>query len=156
MSLTGYTPMDMHQHDRATMFEFVLRGELTGHRVVDLEHAWDTAKSILAGKELVVDIAGIVRADPAGVELLCRMRESGARLAAARGSVQGPRARWWRVWFRWAGPVTRPAKPRLEVLQHELDVACARRAFEKHKRGSNGAVGGIQDWRIRQVDEVGA
>ena len=56
--------MDIYQHDSATMFQFVLRGELIGDRVRDLEHAWNTATSILAGKELVVDIAGITNANP--------------------------------------------------------------------------------------------
>jgi hypothetical protein len=65
------------------MFQFVLRGELIGDRVRNLEHAWKTAKSILAGKELVVDISGITDADASGVDLLSRMRESGARLTAA-------------------------------------------------------------------------
>ena len=75
--------MDMYQHDSATMFQFVLRGEVIGDRVQELEHAWNTAKSILAGKELVVDISGITNADPQGADLLSRMRESGARLTAA-------------------------------------------------------------------------
>ena len=75
--------MDIYQHDSATMFQFVLRGELIGDRVEDLEHAWNTAKSILNGKQLVVDISGIANADAAGVDLLSRMRESGARLTAA-------------------------------------------------------------------------
>jgi ABC-type transporter Mla MlaB component len=75
--------MDMYQHDSATMFQFVLRGELIGDRVQNLEHAWKTAKSILAGKELVVDISGLTNADPSGVDLLSRMRKSGARLTAA-------------------------------------------------------------------------
>src|ERR1039458_5638513 len=74
--------MDIYQHDGAAMFRFVLRGQLIGGRVEDLEHAWSTAKSILDGKELVVDISGITNADPSGVELLSRMRESGARLTA--------------------------------------------------------------------------
>lgn len=82
--IAGQAPMDMHQHDGATMFQFVLRGELTGNRVQDLEHAWNTAKSILAGKELVVDVSGMTDADPSGVDLLSRMRESGARLTAAQ------------------------------------------------------------------------
>jgi ABC-type transporter Mla MlaB component len=75
--------MDMYQHDSATMFRFVLRGELIGDWVQDLEHAWNTAKSILGGKDLVVDISGITKADSLGVDLLSRMRESGARLTAA-------------------------------------------------------------------------
>ncbi len=74
--------MDMYQHDSAAVFRFVLRGELTGDQERDLECAWTTAKSTLAGKELVVDISGIKNADLSGVDLLTRMRESGARLTA--------------------------------------------------------------------------
>jgi hypothetical protein len=76
------TAMEMYQHDSATMFQFVLRGGLIGDQVQDLEHAWNTAQSILAGKELVVDISGITSANRPGLELLSRMRESGARLTA--------------------------------------------------------------------------
>ena len=76
--------MDMYQHDRADMFQFVLRGELIGDRVQDLEHAWNTAKSVLAGKELAVELSGLTNADRPGVDLLCRMRESGARLTVAQ------------------------------------------------------------------------
>lgn len=75
--------MDMYQHDSAAMFQFVLRGELTGDQGQELECAWTTAKSILAGRELVVDISGIKSADLSGVDLLTRMQESGARLTAA-------------------------------------------------------------------------
>jgi ABC-type transporter Mla MlaB component len=75
--------MQMFQHDSATMFRFVLQGELTGDGVQELEHAWTTARSILRTKALVVEISGITKADAAGVELLSRMRETGARLSAA-------------------------------------------------------------------------
>jgi anti-anti-sigma regulatory factor len=61
----------------------VLSGELTGQQVQDLEQAWITAQSILNGKELVVDVSGLTRADEFGVDLLTRMRGSGARLTAA-------------------------------------------------------------------------
>jgi ABC-type transporter Mla MlaB component len=75
--------MDMYQHDSATTFQFVLRGELADDSVWNLEHAWTTAKSILDGKELVVEVSGITSADSSGIALLSRMRESGARLTAA-------------------------------------------------------------------------
>ena len=75
--------MKMLQHDSATMFRFVLQGELTGDRVREFEHAWTAARSILGTKALVVEISGITNADAAGVELLSRMRETGARLNAA-------------------------------------------------------------------------
>lgn len=76
-------PMEMYQHDSATMFRFVLHGNLAGAEVQELEHAWITATSILKGKELSVDVSGITDADELGVGLLSRMRESGARLTAA-------------------------------------------------------------------------
>jgi len=77
------TPMEMFQHDSARTFRFVLRGKLAGSRVLELKQAWTTAQSILNGKELIVDVSGITAADQSGLDLLSRMRESGARLSAA-------------------------------------------------------------------------
>ena len=106
--------MDMYQHDSAAEYQFVLRGELMGEGVRDLEHAWHTAESILAGKELVVDVSGITNADPPGVDLLSRMRESGARLTAALppesegflrslgvpvAAPRGPHGSSWALWL---------------------------------------------------------
>lgn len=75
--------MEIYQHDSAAMFRFVLRGRLDGEHVVELEHAWTTARSILQHRELVVDVGGIWDADRKGAELLLRMRDAGARLTAA-------------------------------------------------------------------------
>ena len=75
--------MEMFQHDSAMTFRFVLQGELTGHGVQELEYAWTTARSILGQKALEVEVSGITTADAGGVELLSRMRETGARLNAA-------------------------------------------------------------------------
>jgi len=75
--------MEIYQHDRAQAFQFVLQGNLVGDRVQDLEHAWTTAKSILRGKALIVDVSGITYADKMGVDLLGRMRDSGARLSTS-------------------------------------------------------------------------
>ncbi len=75
--------MEMYQHDSAAIFQFVLRGDLADDQVQELEHAWATAKSILKGKELVVDVSGMTYVDEFGVELLSRMRDSGARLTVA-------------------------------------------------------------------------
>jgi len=74
--------MKIYQHDSAARFQFVLSGNLTGDRVVSLEHAWTTARSVLKRKELLVDVSGLREADPVGVDLLARMRDSGARLTA--------------------------------------------------------------------------
>ena len=72
----------MYQHDSAEMFQFILRGELSVDQVPDLEHAWTTAQSIVKAKELVIDVSGLTKADPSGMELLNRMRDSGVHLSA--------------------------------------------------------------------------
>jgi hypothetical protein len=75
--------MQIYLHDRPAVFQFVLKGRLAGDWVLNLEHAWDTARSVLGAKELVVDLSEVSDADEPGVALLSRMRQSGARLTAA-------------------------------------------------------------------------
>ena len=77
------TQLDIYQHDSARMLEFVLRGELAGSPVQNLEHAWAAAASTLGKRELAVDLSAVTGADRHGTELLSRMRESGARLTAS-------------------------------------------------------------------------
>ena len=76
--------MQMYLKDSASTFEFVLRGELTGDAVEGLEHAWITAKSILRGKDVLIDVSALTDADSGGIDLLHRMAGSGARLRAAK------------------------------------------------------------------------
>lgn len=75
--------MDYYQHDGVTTFRFQLAGELSGPWVTDLEHAWQTATSIMRGKQLVLDVSDLTAADPPGVQLLRRMLGSGAKLISA-------------------------------------------------------------------------
>ena len=82
-SRRGAATLKVYLHDGAREFRVVLSGYLAGEEVQNLEGAWETAKSILAGKEVIVDTSGITGADSSGVELLCRMRDSGARMTAA-------------------------------------------------------------------------
>ena len=82
LALKGESAVQMYQHDGAEVFRFVLSGELCGNAVQQLEWAWETAKSILDGKELIVDVSGIANADPLGLELLIRMRAAGGRITA--------------------------------------------------------------------------
>ncbi len=110
--------MDIYLHDRSAAFQFVLKGQLMGEWVQSLEHAWDTARSVLKGKEVVVDVSGVTDADSSGVDLLTRMRASGAHLTAAlppaseavlaRFGVTAPRrsgVRGWRSFLKMALPV---------------------------------------------------
>jgi ABC-type transporter Mla MlaB component len=75
--------MDYYQHDGATTFRFQLAGELAGPGVTDLEHAWQTATSIMQEKQLVLDVSDVTGADATGLQLLKRMLGSGARLVSA-------------------------------------------------------------------------
>lgn len=86
--------MQLYQHDSSSTFRFVLRGSLEGPWVRELEHAWITAASVLRGKELVLDVSGLTGTDENGLNLLSRMRESGARLTAARDIRLGQTKRW--------------------------------------------------------------
>ncbi len=75
--------MDYYQHDEATTFRFQLAGELAGPWVTDLEHAWQTATSIMLHKQLVLDVSDLTGADAPGIQLLQRMLRSGASLVSA-------------------------------------------------------------------------
>jgi len=72
----------MYLHDRPALFQFVLKGKLSGDPVQSLKHAWDTALSVIGNKELIIDVSGVTDADSSGVALLARMQQSGARLTA--------------------------------------------------------------------------
>ena len=74
--------MIMYQHDSPDLFRFVVQGHLTEAGAQQLEWAWETAKSILDGKELAVEVSKVTKADAAGINLLIRMRESGASILA--------------------------------------------------------------------------
>lgn len=81
--------MEFYQHDSAVLFRFQLRGRLEGPSVEELEHAWFTACSVMEGKDLEVDISSLTAADAAGIDLLSRMRTSGASLTTPDGLAQG-------------------------------------------------------------------
>jgi hypothetical protein len=76
--------MDIYQHDSPEMFRIVLKGDLSEAGAQQLRWAWETAKSTLKGKQLILEVSDVGAADPAGLDLLSRMREAGARVSAAR------------------------------------------------------------------------
>jgi ABC-type transporter Mla MlaB component len=75
--------MVLYQHDSPATYRFVPRGPLTGEGVLQMQYAWDTTKSILGSKVVIVELSGVTDVDSSGLDLLSRMRESGARLTAA-------------------------------------------------------------------------
>jgi ABC-type transporter Mla MlaB component len=79
--------LDVYLHDGARSLRFVLSGTLTRPWTEDLEHSWHTATSILYGKQLVVNLAGLSQVDEDGIRLLTLMSQSGARLITASDST---------------------------------------------------------------------
>lgn len=75
--------MDLYQHHRPDAFELIVRGTLAENDVQELEHAWTTARSILGTKTMTVEVPGLTEACLPGIELLSRMRASGARVTVA-------------------------------------------------------------------------
>jgi ABC-type transporter Mla MlaB component len=76
--------MDIYQHDSPEKFRIVLKGDLREAGAQQLRSVWDTAKSTLNGKQLIVELSDVGAVDAAGIDLLSRMREAGACVSAAR------------------------------------------------------------------------
>ncbi len=74
--------LDLYQYDGVDGFRMRLAGALESTSVEELEHAWTCVRSILKGRELSLDIGGLTAFDEAGLTLLARMRECGAKLTA--------------------------------------------------------------------------
>ncbi len=75
--------MQIYQHDQPSVFRFVIHGPLLDAAVRELELQWLSACSILGTRELMVDLSGVTAIGQTGIELLSRMRETGARLTTA-------------------------------------------------------------------------
>lgn len=112
--------MELYQYDSARRFRFRIAGALERNGVRELEHAWAAAGSTLNGRELVVDIAGVTKADASGFDLLCLMRNRGARLELSRAPESPSLA------FRLALDWDRPSPAR-----GEASAGLVRRMFRK-------------------------
>ena len=82
-----HSMMDYYQHDFGTTFRFQLAGELAGADVSELEHAWQTATSIMHDKQLILDVSGLTGVDGPGVQLIQRMFGSGALVVSSEQPV---------------------------------------------------------------------
>lgn len=81
--------MEIYQHDNAKTFRFVLEGELSADAARELGYAWETARSVIGGKQLLVDISGLASASTEGIALLVRLQECGASLMRATPPAPG-------------------------------------------------------------------
>jgi len=86
-SSAPHSLMEYYQHDGGTIFRFQLAGDLAGAVAMDLEHAWQTAMSIMRGRQLVLDVSGLTGVDSAGIQLIQRMFESGALVVSSEPSA---------------------------------------------------------------------
>ncbi len=111
--------LDVYLHDGAQSLTFVLAGTLTRPWTEDLEHSWQTAMSILYGKQLVVNLAGLTQVDDDGIRLLRLMTQSGARLITATDSTDA---------------IARSVSGRDPVEMPTLPMSFLRRLFCRFKR----------------------
>ena len=82
--LNCVTFMEMHQHDFANCFRFVLRGEMTKEDAQQLWWAWETAQSVLHDRPVTVEVSGVTAASASVLDVLSQMRASGVRITAVR------------------------------------------------------------------------
>jgi len=66
-------------HDGADVLTLQIIGPLTGSATAELEQAWQTARSTLAGRSLVVELGDHTYVDSGGLALLRRLSRHGAR-----------------------------------------------------------------------------
>lgn len=85
--------LQVYLHDRAAALTFSLSGDLDRTTAPELEHSWTTARSILRGRPLRVDLARLSSIDPAGADLLARMSRDGAQLLTASAPMDAVAAR---------------------------------------------------------------
>ena len=86
--------LDIYLHDGSGRFRIRVAGALVEAHVDELEHAWATASSILHNKELVLELDQLHDADPAGLDLLDRLRQTGARLVDRGAALPGNLKQW--------------------------------------------------------------
>ncbi len=76
------TNLEYYLHDKADALRIEIAGNLTGPGVSNIEHAWRTANSVLAGRHIVVGLMAVADADADGRALLLAWHRCGARIIA--------------------------------------------------------------------------
>ena len=76
------TPFEYYIHDEADALRFEIVGDLTGPAVGCVDQAWRTARSVLDGRRLVVELLTFADADASGRDLLLGWHRSGAQIIA--------------------------------------------------------------------------
>ncbi len=74
--------LNYYIHDRVDSFRLQLLGILGSEDIKELQGCWNTAKTTLAGRQLIVDVTGLQQIDESGREWLAAMVAEGASLLA--------------------------------------------------------------------------
>jgi anti-anti-sigma regulatory factor len=70
-------------HDGAQALTLQISGAMTQGAAAELEQTWLTARSTLAGRELLIDLGNVVSVDDDGQTVLRRLASQGARFITA-------------------------------------------------------------------------
>lgn len=70
-------------HDGPQALTLQIRGAVTQGAAAELEQTWLTARSTLAGRELLIDLANVISVDDDGQTVLRRLASHGARFITA-------------------------------------------------------------------------
>lgn len=103
--------MDIYQYDTPEGFCIRVEGALVDDDIDELEDAWMCAQSVLNGRRIVIDIAGVTAVDAGGMDLLLMLRESGTLLACSHRPADPELAAALGV------PSARPSQGRLPLLR---------------------------------------
>jgi hypothetical protein len=76
-------------HDGAQALILQISGALTQGAAAELEQTWITARSTLAGRELLVDLGDVISVDADGQTVLRRLAGHGARFITASRLTEG-------------------------------------------------------------------
>jgi hypothetical protein len=84
-SIPGSSNLNFYQHDMADCFRFQIDGEFHDSLVRELEGCWQTARSTVRERPLIVDLRFVTSWGDTAVELLGRMHQAGATFMALPG-----------------------------------------------------------------------
>jgi hypothetical protein len=74
--------LEYNIHDGAAGLRFELTGSLSGRGAESVDHAWNTALSVIGDCPLIIDITSVDQADDRGCALLQLWHKRGARVIA--------------------------------------------------------------------------
>jgi hypothetical protein len=73
----------LYIHDGAQALTLQVSGAVTQGAAAELEQTWLTARSTLAGRELLIDLGNVISVDDDGQTVLRRLASQGARFITA-------------------------------------------------------------------------